>query len=46
VKKVKEDTNIDAKVKEINDECKIAIIDKFYSERYEKSNATIGWLQT
>lgn len=44
MKKVKEDTNIEVKVDETNDECKITIIDKFYSERYKKSYATAGWL--
>ncbi len=28
--------NIQVKVKETNDECKITIIDKLYSERYKK----------
>jgi hypothetical protein len=36
VKKVKEDANIEVKVEATNDECKIVIIDKFYSERYKK----------
>jgi hypothetical protein len=36
MKKIKEDTNIKVKVEETSDECKIVIIDKFYSERYKK----------
>ncbi len=31
MKKVKEDTDIEVKVEETNDECKITIIDEFYS---------------
>jgi hypothetical protein len=36
VRKVKENTNIEIKVKETSDECKIVIINKLYSERYKK----------
>jgi hypothetical protein len=36
MKRVKEDTNIEVKVKETNDKCKIAIIYKLYNERYKK----------
>jgi hypothetical protein len=36
VKNVKKDANIEVKVEETNDECKIVIIDKLYNERYKK----------
>jgi hypothetical protein len=36
VKKTKEDTNIEVKVEETNDECKIVITKKLYSERCKK----------
>jgi len=45
VKKVKEDTNIEVKVEETSDECKIVIIDKRYSERYKKI-LCYRWLAT
>jgi hypothetical protein len=45
VKKVKEDTNIEVKVEETSDECKIVIIEKLYSERYKKI-LCYRWLAT
>jgi hypothetical protein len=36
VKKKRKDTNIEVKVEETNDECKIVIINKFYNEWYKK----------
>ncbi len=45
MKRVKEDTNIEVKVEETNDECKIVIINKLYSERYKKF-LCYSWLVT
>jgi hypothetical protein len=46
MEKIKEDTNIKVKVEETNDECKITIINKLYSEGIRSFNATIGYLKT